>query len=253
MRTVASGRINPPRPETALSLRARYLWAGRLGAPLLRVWGRTWRIRWDLHPAVRALEATGEPYIHAHWHAHLLPLAYAYRGRGIAVLVSRHGDGEYITQIIHRMGYGTIRGSSSRGGLRALLEMGRFGRAGVPLGVTPDGPRGPRHRLQPGILLIAQKSGQVIVPMATGARPCRYLKSWDRFEIPHPFARLLVICGEPIVIPPDASQETLLAEWGPTVERALQACENEAGRFARAGRPARARAGDTLPPPGNRP
>jgi lysophospholipid acyltransferase (LPLAT)-like uncharacterized protein len=228
----AARRAAPPRPSTELSRQMRYAWGGRIGAALVRVWGLTLRIRRDVPASVRELESQGHHMIHAFWHAHILTLAYTHRGRGIVVLVSQHGDGEYITQIIHRLGYGTVRGSSSRGGLRSLLEMGRLGRIGHPLGVTPDGPRGPRHALQPGVLLIAQRSGLPIVPLATGARPCRYLKSWDRFELPHPFSRVLVVEGEPIVIPQDIPTARLLEEWGPKVDEAIEAVEERARRWA---------------------
>lgn len=219
----------PPRPETPESRRHRYLWAGRAGATILRAWGRTWRIDWEVPSTVRELERTGEHVIYAFWHAHILALSYAYRRRGVVVLVSRHGDGEYITQVIHRLGYGTVRGSSSRGGLRALLEMARLGREGYPLAVTPDGPRGPRHRLQPGILLIAQRSGLPIVPLAMAMRRGERLRSWDRFELPAPGTRLRIVVGEPIHVPREIDPSALEVEWTLPVQQAIDAVEARAG------------------------
>ena len=222
----------PPRPETELSRRPRYRLAGTIGAWLLRLWGATWRVEREVPDSVRALERDGHRMIHTFWHSHILSLSWAYRGRGVVVLVSRHGDGEYISQIIHRLGYGTVRGSSSRGGPRSLLEMARLGRRGYPLSVTPDGPRGPRRELQPGVLLIAQRSGLPIMPLASAARWCRTLDSWDRFEVPLPFSRMLVAVGEPIHVPANLPQDLLLTESGPRVEEALRRVEERVDRWA---------------------
>lgn len=218
----------PPRPEVEGSRRARYAWAGRAGAAVLLAWGRTWRVDREVPEAVREIERSGERLIYAFWHAHILPLSYFYRGRGIVVLVSRHGDGEYITQVIHRLGFGTVRGSTSRGGMRALLEMARLGRDGYPLGVTPDGPRGPRQRLQPGVLLIAQRSGLPIVPLAAAMSRGRRLDSWDRFEVPAPAARIRIVAGAPLHIPRDVEASRLAAEWGERVQESIDAVERRA-------------------------
>src|SRR5512136_3170465 len=100
-------RTEVHRSVTELSRRPRFQWSGRLGAVLVWLWGRTLRVHWDLPPSVRALESENRPVVYAIWHAHLLTLAYTHRRRGIVVLISRHSDGEYISQIIHRLGYGT--------------------------------------------------------------------------------------------------------------------------------------------------
>jgi len=203
----AEPRPAPPRPETELSRTWRYRLAGSAGARLLLALGGTWRVRWQLPPAVRDLERAGEHLIYAFWHQHILPLAYTHRRRGIVVMVSAHGDGEYITQVIHHLGFGTVRGSSTRGGLRAALEQARLGREGYPLGISPDGPRGPRHVCQPGAVVIAQRSGLPLVPLAVGMRRGRRLDSWDRFEIPAPGSEVLVAAGEPIFVPPELTLE----------------------------------------------
>lgn len=231
-RGVAAARRVLPRPETELSRLPRYRWAGRLGAWLVRLWGWTLRVRWEIPDPVRSLERSGFHLIYTFWHAHILALTYTHRHRSVVVLVSRHGDGEYISQVIHRLGFGTVRGSSSAGGLRSLIEMARLGRAGHPLSVTPDGPRGPRHVLQPGVLIIAQRSGLPIVPLAAGARRCWLLRSWDRFEIPYFFSRVLVAVGEPIFIPSELGQDALLAEYKPKVERALTELEDRVQSWA---------------------
>ena len=142
--------------------------------------------------------------------------------------MSPHGDGEYITQVIHRLGFGTARGSSTRGGLRAAIEQARYGRDGHPLGISPDGPRGPRQQCQPGIVVVAQRAGLPIVPLASGMRRGRRLRSWDRFELPGFGARLLVTAGEPIQIPEGTPLERVVAEWLPRVQGALDQVEARA-------------------------
>ncbi len=223
---------SPPRPETARSGMLRYRLAGIAGAGMIRALGPTLRIEWDLPDSVRRLERDGHHMLHAFWHAHILTFSYTHRGRGAVVLVSRHGDGEYISQVIHRLGFGTVRGSSSRGGVRSLLEMARLGSLGHPLSVTPDGPRGPRRVLQGGALLIAQKSGLPIVPYSTSARPCRKLRSWDQFEIPLPGARVYITAGEPIHLPGNAPVKALENEWAPLVQAAMLDTEHRAERWA---------------------
>lgn len=221
-------RPAPPRLETELSRRARYVWAGRVGALLLRAWGRTWTLRWDLPDSVRRLEREGEHLVYAFWHQHILALAYAYRWRRIVVMVSQHGDGESIAQIIHRLGFGTVRGSTTRGGTRAALELARLGRAGHPLGISPDGPRGPRQVCQPGGVLVAQRSGLPLVPLAVGMRGGRRLDSWDRFEVPGIGARLLITAGEPVLVSPDLEARRAVEVWQPRIQSALDAVEARA-------------------------
>ncbi len=234
-RGVRADRPTPPRPETELSRRPRYRWIGRAGGLVLRLWGGTLRLEWDLPESVRALEQSGEPVIYAFWHCHMLSLTWAYRGCGAVVLASQHGDGEAITQVIHRLGYGTVRGSTTRGGVRAAIEMARLGRAGYTLAVTPDGPRGPRHQLQPGIILIAQRSGLPIVPLAAGMRSGRRLDSWDRFELPAPFSRVRIVGGEPIAIPAETPRSEAMV-WKSRIQEAMDAVERRAEAWVGASR-----------------
>jgi lysophospholipid acyltransferase (LPLAT)-like uncharacterized protein len=227
-----------PQDATEHSASLRFRAAGWAGGKLVRLLGRTWRIEWALHEESARLEAEGRPFLLAFWHEHILSLAYTHRDRGIVVLVSQSKDGEYISQVIHRLGMGTVRGSSSRGGVRALLQMAKRGREGHSLAVTPDGPRGPRHVVQPGLLSIAARSELPIIPLTTGARSSWRLGSWDRFEIPKPFTRLRVITGEPISIPSTASPESLERDYGPRVQAAMDEVEQRALSFA-AGDPSR--------------
>jgi lysophospholipid acyltransferase (LPLAT)-like uncharacterized protein len=230
-RGVRVDRPMPPRPETQLSGRPRYRWIGRAGSFAVSCWGRSLRLEWDLPASVRALERSGEHVVYAFWHCHILSMAWAYRGRGAVVLISEHGDGEVITQVVHRLGYGTVRGSTTRGGVRGALAMARWGRAGFPLAFTPDGPRGPRHKLQPGVMLVAQRSGLPIVPLAAGMRSGRRLDSWDRFELPAPFSRVLVTAGEPIAVPAKISG-TETSVWEGRIQDAMDAVEHRAQVWA---------------------
>ena len=196
--------------------------ASGAGALLIRLLGATWRADLSgLGPCDAAI-ARGQRCIFALWHARLLPLVWTHRGRGVAVLVSRHRDGELITRIIERLGYVTARGSSTRGGEEGLMEMLRMAEEGRVLCITPDGPRGPAGRVKPGLLYLASRSGLPIVPVAAAARSSRVLRSWDRFRIPHPFARLVAACGDPIAVPPGLEGGALEA-WRVRVEEALAA------------------------------
>jgi lysophospholipid acyltransferase (LPLAT)-like uncharacterized protein len=151
----------------------------------------------------------GRPFILAFWHGQLLPMVYLHRNEGITVLVSEHKDGEYIARVIHRYGYRTARGSSTRGGVKGLRGIVRAGREGRELAFTPDGPQGPRHQFKWGALAAAQLSGLPLVPVSLGTDRAWYLKSWDRFMIPKPFSTLRVRYGEPRWVARDASEEDL--------------------------------------------
>jgi hypothetical protein len=210
-----------------LSGHPRYRWIGTAGALVLRLWGGTFRLEWDVPESVQTIKQSGQPVVYAFWHCHMLSIAWAYRGCGAVVLASQHGDGEAISQVIHRLGYGTVRGSTTRGGARAALAMARLGRAGHPLAVTPDGPRGPRHKLQPGIVFLAQHSGLPIVPLAAGMRWGRRLDSWDRYELPAPFSRVVVVAGEPVAVPAEIPRAEVTV-WEERIQEAMDAVERRA-------------------------
>lgn len=152
----------------------------------------------------RALRDAGEQPILVLWHGRLLPLTYYHRNQDITALVSRSRDGEYIARLLHRWGYRTVRGSSSRGGGQALRQLVREGRSGRTLAFTPDGPRGPRQRMKPGALVAARLTGMPVVPLAAGTDRAWWIESWDRFLVPKPFAQVRVAYGEPERLPPDA-------------------------------------------------
>lgn len=150
------------------------------------------------------LRDRGVPCFMVIWHGRLLPAGYYHRGRGMVGLVSRSEDGEYIARVLRRWGYEAVRGSSSRGGVPALREIVRLARAGRTIAVTPDGPRGPRQRLKPGVLAAARATGLPLVPVAAGADRAWWFESWDRFLVPKPFSRIRVAYGAPLVVPREA-------------------------------------------------
>ena len=139
------------------------------------------------------------PVIFVFWHGSLLPLVHYHRHERIVVLVSEHADGERIARVLARRGFGTVRGSSTRGGARGLRALVRAARAGRDLALTPDGPRGPRGEFKPGALAAARMTGLPIVPLAVSASAAWHLGSWDGFMVPKPFARVRVTYGDPWV------------------------------------------------------
>ena len=168
-----------------------------LGVIALRVLAGTLRVRRE-ESAVAPLWAARAPLIYAMWHGRLLLLPYLYGHRGAHVLTSRSRDGELVARWIRRFGLVPVRGSSSRGGADAVRLLARAIRAGREVVVVPDGPRGPREVLKPGVIALARLSGAPIVPTAVGASREWRLRSWDEFRIPRPFARCVVRFGEPI-------------------------------------------------------
>lgn len=145
------------------------LWVGPpVGAAVLRLLGRTVRVRIEGEQVMTRLYEQGHHMIFAFWHAQQLMMPFAYRGQGAHVLISQHRDGEIIQQIAVRFGFHAVRGSSTRGGPSALRELIRLGRAGQDLVVTPDGPKGPRQIAKLGAVQLASATGLPIVPVSFG-------------------------------------------------------------------------------------
>jgi lysophospholipid acyltransferase (LPLAT)-like uncharacterized protein len=153
----------------------------------------------------------GEPVVFTLWHGRLLPCTHFHRHQGVVTLISQHRDGEYITRVVRRWGYTAVRGSTTRGGVEALRELIRHVRQGRSLAITPDGPKGPRERMKPGPVLIAQRTGAPIIPTVSGASRAWFPGSWDRFLIPKPFARLHIAYGEPVFVPRRADEAEIQA------------------------------------------
>lgn len=151
----------------------------------------------------------GRPVIFTLWHGRLLPLSWFHRTWNVVTLISASSDGEYIARVVRRWGYDVVRGSSSRGGGPALRDLVRRLRAGRSAAVTPDGPRGPRERVKPGVLRAAQLSGVALLPVSAGADRAWWVEGWDRFMVPQPFARVRILYGEPVFVPRDADAARL--------------------------------------------
>lgn len=199
----------------------RVRWIVRAGTALIRLLAMTWRMRADNDSAVRAARASGQRVIFTLWHGELLPLLWYHRNQGIAVVISEHRDGEIIAQIAERLGYATVRGSSSRGGSRALIGLMRALESGLDGAVTPDGPRGPAHVFAPGAAIASQRTGVPLLPIRASAARAWRLKSWDRFLVPKPFATVRVTYGA--LTPVTAASAREAAEQAPQLQAVLDA------------------------------
>lgn len=177
--------------------RLRFLVAGTLGRWALDALMATVRFTLVHEERWRELASRGNPVIYTLWHGRLLPLTYYHRDLGLTTLVSRSEDGEYIARVVEGWGYQTVRGSTSRGGSSGLRQLVRAVHEGRSLAITPDGPRGPRQKLQPGVLTVARLTGAAIMPVTAGCSRAWWPGSWDRFCIPKPFARVRLLYGEP--------------------------------------------------------
>ena len=168
-------------------------------------------LRWRAEGAERvdAVIRSGRQPIMAFWHGRILPATLFFARRGIVVITSENFDGEWIAGIIERFGYGTARGSTSRGGLRALLQLSRDMAAGKAAAFTIDGPRGPARVAQPGAVWLAKATGNPVVPFHIEADRFWTANSWDRTLIPKPFATVAIAVGEPLEVPADAGDEGL--------------------------------------------
>jgi lysophospholipid acyltransferase (LPLAT)-like uncharacterized protein len=175
-----------------------------LGYRLVAALGSTLRWRTEGLEHFDSSFANGRRPIMAFWHGRILPATYYFRGRGIVVITSENFDGEWIAGIIERFGYGTARGSTSRGALRALLRLKRDMAAGLPAGFTVDGPRGPARVSQPGAVWLAKATGNPILPFHLEANRHWTLHSWDRTQIPKPFSTVALVIGEPVGVAADA-------------------------------------------------
>lgn len=196
---------------------------GVAGAALVSALLSTTRIeRIDLENLAH-FRRRGTPVIFVFWHGNLLPLVHYHRHEGIVVLVSEHADGERIARVLARRGFGTVRGSSTRGGVRGLRALVRAARAGRDLALTPDGPRGPRGEFKPGALAVARLTGLPVIPLAVSASPSWSLGSWDRFMVPKPFAVVRIQYLPPRLVTRDASRtelESLAASLGDELDTA---------------------------------
>jgi lysophospholipid acyltransferase (LPLAT)-like uncharacterized protein len=200
-----------------------------LGYPLLRTLGSTWRWKVSGAEHVEAIRGRGLHPIHAFWHGRILPATIYFQRRGIVVITSENYDGEWIARIIQKFGYGTARGSSSRGGPRALLQLVKDVKSkGVAF--TLDGPRGPAEVAQPGAVWLSKATGNPLLPFHCEAARAWTLNSWDRTQVPKPFTTVAMAIGEPLYVPRDAD-EAVLESWRGDLEASIARCKRQCAEW----------------------
>ncbi|MBU6294062.1 MAG: lysophospholipid acyltransferase family protein [Planctomycetes bacterium] len=197
-------------------------------AQVIRTWMRTIRFRYapsgpDYEPANLR---DGERYIYAFWHEHILVPASRYARPDIWVLISKHADGQMISSACRQLGFQTVAGSSTRGGAEAVREMVSLGKV-AHLAITPDGPRGPRREMQQGAAFLASKTGLPVVPFGVACSCAHRFGSWDRFMLPWPFSRVVLVTGQAVVVPENLDREGLEA-WRQTLEAELESANRMA-------------------------
>ncbi len=211
-------------------MRLRHPWlihvAGFLGAGLVRLLMGTVRYRFQGQPVDPNDPLLRDRYIYAFWHESMLFPAGRKTRAKFQVLISRHADGELIAQICRRLGFQVVRGSTTRGGVEAVRKMLRLSRD-AHLAVTPDGPRGPRRQVQPGIIYLASKTGLPIVPAGIGFEKAWRAGSWDHFAVPRPWSTATCVIGEVIHVPPDLDRDQIEC-YRQRVEQELLAATEEA-------------------------
>jgi lysophospholipid acyltransferase (LPLAT)-like uncharacterized protein len=200
---------------------------------LLRLIGCTLRSTMTFEEgAIQGLDEI-HPGIFPFWHRCVLPAAWLFRGRHLAVMTSQSRDGEYIARVISRFGFLPVRGSSSRGGQRALMEMNKLLDEGNGVAFTIDGPRGPRYVAKKGPVLLARVSGVAITAFYVAVERAWVLKTWDRLVIPKPFSRVHVGVARKIFVPPNASDDAMEryhAEMQAALERVTEFAEAQFSR-----------------------
>ena len=180
-----------------------------VGYPLINMLGLTLRWRVEGMEHVEGIRTAGCQPVMAFWHGRILPATVYFRRRGIVVMTSENFDGEWIARIIERFGYGTSRGSTSRGGRRAMLQLVRDMQQGRAAGFAIDGPRGPARVAQPGAVWLAKATGQPLLPFHSEAASAWTLNSWDRTQIPKPFTSVAMAIAAPIYVPRDADDQAM--------------------------------------------
>lgn len=188
-------------------VRAALCWLGACYIRFVHASG-SWQMRGGEIPA--AFWQRNEPFILAFWHGRIMMMPYCWRrDKPINMLISQHRDGQIIARTVSHFGIDTVSGSSSKGGSAALRAMLRSLKAEQSVGITPDGPRGPRMRASDGVVQVARLSGVPVIPCSFSAKRRRLLGSWDRFTVALPFSRGIFIWGEPVRVAHDADAEAL--------------------------------------------
>lgn len=167
---------------------------------LIKFIGKTIRYETEGWENFQKIEHDGKIPIYAFWHNRIFAGTYFFRNRGIVVITSQSFDGEYIARFIQRFGYGAVRGSSTRGGVGALVEMIRLMKKGLPMAFSVDGPRGPKYVAKTGAILLAKKTGNPLMPFVVETERFWTINNWDNLQIPKPFTRAKIFISEPIYV-----------------------------------------------------
>lgn len=210
-----------PKPSRRPAVLGFLVWA------IARLIGMTLRVRYENFQRIREIVEQHHGGILVSWHGRTLIPANIFRNRGYWALISLSRDGEIQDHIFRRFGYQTIRGSTGRGGVRAALQLAKKISEGGVLAFTPDGPRGPTHKVQQGTVFLAHRSGRPIIPLGISARPRWLLRTWDRYMVPWPFARAAFVVGDPIFVPQDAD-DAAKERVAEQLEEAINKCEARA-------------------------
>jgi len=178
----------------------------------------------------KQLKREHAPFIYLIWHGRILLPIFIHRGEKIAAMVSLHDDGEMIAQTLHRLGYKTVRGSSTRGGKEAFYEMVDLLKKGGTGAIMPDGPRGPRHKLKSGALYLALQTDAYLLPFTFSSKRKIQFSSWDRFNLITPFSKAVAIYGKPIKVPKNLSKKDLV-KFRQKVEQIMIQYERQADEY----------------------
>lgn len=204
--------------------------ASWLVALILKCSWCTYRITYECHDAATAYVSGEKQAIFCFWHGRMIIFPRVKpKGRAMHVLISHHRDGQLIAKVIRHFGVDSVRGSSSRGARAATRALADMLAAGDNISITPDGPRGPAQIAQKGAVMLAHITGQPLVPVSFSAAPSHRLSSWDKFMIPYPFSRVMILIGEPIHIP-QPSDKTELESYRTSLENRMSALTDAADR-----------------------
>jgi lysophospholipid acyltransferase (LPLAT)-like uncharacterized protein len=206
-----------------------------IGAPLVEALGATYTWREAGVQHLREVTRSGRQPILALWHGRILAATLYFRDRHIVAMTSENFDGEWVARLMQRFGYQAARGSTSRGGARALAQLRREMAQGYPAAFTVDGPRGPARVAQPGAAWLASATGNPIIPFHIEAASHWTVKSWDRHQVPRPGGTIAIAIGAPIEVPARASEEDIEAGRA-AVEQALMTLEERALAMLHGGR-----------------
>ncbi len=203
--------------------------AGALGMAYLYFTAMTSSVKEDNSPEFEKLKESGKPFIYAFWHGRQLFLIYTHRFRGINIIISESKDGSYVASLAEKLGYVPVRGSTSRGGMRALAEMIKKLRSGSKCAFTPDGPKGPLKKVHPGVIYASRKTACPVVPVSFSARRAMVLGHWDEFMVPVPFNKIVISQGKPLYFDESGDIDLQVKELEKALNEVTEYADKRAG------------------------